>query len=89
MTGTVLYDGGTSFRLTPQMANVAYGPHVGAQSGRRGKLGVAEGAIVQCATSTAAFDVAVKMDGTVKAGTAWIPASLPWRAGRRAVEWWS
>ena len=28
VTGTVLYDGGTLFSRTPQMANVAFGPHV-------------------------------------------------------------
>jgi len=75
--GTVLYDGGDLFSLTKQMASTSFGPHVGLNPADAARLGIAAGAPVKVKNEHGTLALAVKIDARVKAGTAWIPASLP------------
>ncbi len=77
VSGTVLFDGGNLFRLTTQMRDMAFGPQVGLHPADAAKLGVADGAAVKVQNKHGELMLAVKVDEQVKAGTAWVPESLP------------
>ena len=76
VTGTVLYDDGALFRLTPHLHNAAFGAHVALNPEDAERLGLAAGAAVTVSNNYGALQLAVKVDGSVKPGTAWIPESL-------------
>ena len=73
----MLFDGGNLFRLTKQMQEMAAGAAVALNPADVAGLGVAEGDQVTVRNSYGSISVAVKADPTVKAGAAWLPASLP------------
>ncbi|MBX3013422.1 MAG: NADH-quinone oxidoreductase subunit NuoG [Caldilineaceae bacterium] len=77
VSGTVLFDGGDLFQLTQQMHNLAFGAKVGINPADAQKLGVVEGALVKVTNRYGELRLAAKVDGQVKAGTLWIPESLP------------
>ncbi len=75
--GTVLFDGGNLFHLTKQMQGMAAGAAVALNPADVAGLGVTAGDQVTVRNRYGSISVAVKLDPTVKAGAAWIPASLP------------
>jgi predicted molibdopterin-dependent oxidoreductase YjgC len=77
VSGTVLFDGGNLFRLTTQMHNIAFGAQVGLHPADAAKLGVADGGAVKVQNKHGALTLTAKVDEQVKAGTVWIPESLP------------
>ncbi|MBK8050153.1 MAG: molybdopterin-dependent oxidoreductase [Anaerolineales bacterium] len=76
MDGTVLYDGGTLFGLTRQLSNVAFGLHVAVNPADAARLGLEDGTAVKVRNRYGILTLSLKLDATVKAGVAWIPASL-------------
>jgi predicted molibdopterin-dependent oxidoreductase YjgC len=72
-----LYDGGNLFVLTPQMANMAFGPHAALNPLDAERLGLAADDSVQVRNEHGTIRLAVKLEPAVKPGTVWIPASLP------------
>jgi predicted molibdopterin-dependent oxidoreductase YjgC len=77
VAGTVLYDGGSLFRLTKQMANMAAGDTVSLNPADAGQAGVADGSAVVVRSPHGELRLSVKLDPQVQPGTAWIPESLP------------
>lgn len=77
VTGTVLYDGGTLFRLTEQMHASAHAAAVSLSPSDAADLGVEEGDAVTVQSEQGALDLAIAIDAQVQPGTAWIPESLP------------
>jgi len=77
VSGTVLFDGGSLFRLTTEMQNIGFGPQVGLHPTDAKKLGVADGATVKVKNKHGELTMTAKVDSQVKSGTAWIPESLP------------
>ena len=73
----MLYDGGNLFALTTQMHDMAFGATVHLNPDDAASLGVADGDAVTVRSAYGALKLAVKLDATVKPGTAWIPESLP------------
>jgi predicted molibdopterin-dependent oxidoreductase YjgC len=73
--GAVLFDGGNLFHLTKQMQGLAASAAVALNPADVAGLGVAEGDRVTVRNSYGSVSVAVKIDPTVKAGSAWIPES--------------
>ncbi len=76
VTGTVLYDNGTLFHLTTQMRGMAFEPAVGLSVADAERLGVANGVEVKVRNEYGSISLPVRVDDTVKPGTAWIPSSL-------------
>ena len=77
VSGTVLFDGGNLFQLTPQMQNMAFGAKVGINPADAQSLGVVEGAAVKVANRHGELRLTAKVDSQVQQGTIWIPESLP------------
>jgi predicted molibdopterin-dependent oxidoreductase YjgC len=76
VTGTVLYDGGTLFRLTTQMQNMAFGARVGIHPDDAARLNLATGDDVQVSNDAGGLRLAARIDAQVQPGTVWIPESL-------------
>jgi NADH-quinone oxidoreductase chain G len=72
-----LYDGGNLFRLTPQMAGMAFGLHAALHPDDAARLGLEAEDAVQVRNDHGVISLAVKLEPAVKPGTVWIPASLP------------
>ena len=77
VSGTVLYDGGTLFRLTEQMRGMARGATVGLNPADAADIGVEAGAPVRVQSEAGSLELTVAVDEQVQLGTAWIPESLP------------
>jgi NADH-quinone oxidoreductase chain G len=77
VSSPALYDGGNLFALTPQMANMAFGPHAALHPSDAERLGLAAEEPVQVRNEHGTISLAVKLEPAVKPGTVWIPASLP------------
>ena len=77
VSGTVLYDGGTLFRLTEQMRGMARGAAVGLNPADAADIGVETGAPVRVQSDAGSLEMTVAVDEQVQLGTAWIPESLP------------
>ncbi|GIV77136.1 NADH-quinone oxidoreductase subunit NuoG [Litorilinea aerophila] len=77
VTGTVLYDGGTLFRLTTQMQNMAFGPVAGFNPADAERLGIQDGAEVQVGNDHGQLTLKAVRHAQVQPGTVWIPESLP------------
>ena len=77
VTGTVLYDGGTLFRLTGQMRGMAHGATVSINPADAAAIGVEAGAPVTVRSEQGSLALTVAVDAQVQTGTAWIPESLP------------
>ena len=77
MSGTVLYDGGNLFGLTPRMKEMAFGASVHLNPADGAALGVEDGVNVTVRSDYGVIELAVQLDATVKPGAAWIPESLP------------
>jgi len=77
VSGTVLYDGGTLFRLTEQMQGMARGATVGLNPADATGIGVEAGAPVRVQSEVGSLELTVAVDEQVQPGTAWIPESLP------------
>ncbi len=77
VTGTVLYDGGDLFRLTRQMANMAFGATAVLHPADAEKLGVEAGDPVVVSNAHGELTLQVKLDVQVPPGAVWIPESLP------------
>lgn len=75
--GTVLYDAGSLFGMTKQMASMAFGACVGVNPADAAKLALAEGDAVTVKNEHGELDLAVKLMDSIKPGTVWVPASLP------------
>ncbi|MEZ4616337.1 MAG: molybdopterin dinucleotide binding domain-containing protein [Caldilineaceae bacterium] len=77
VSGTVLFDGGNLFQLTSQMHDIAFGAQVGLHPTDATKLGVQDGGMVKVQNKHGELILTAKVDTQVKAGTVWIPESLP------------
>ena len=77
VTGTVLYDGGTLFRLTEQMQGMAHGATVSLNPTDAAAIGVEAGSPVSVQSEQGSLELTVAVDVQVQSGTAWIPESLP------------
>ena len=77
VTGTVLYDGGTLFRLTEQMHGIAHGATVTLNPTDAAAIGVDAGNPVIVQSEQGSLELTVAVDAQVQTGTAWIPESLP------------
>ena len=77
VTGTVLYDGGTLFRLTEQMQGMAHGATVSLNPTDAAAIGVEAGSPVSVQSEQGNLELTVAVDVQVQSGTAWIPESLP------------
>ncbi len=77
VSGTVLYDGGTLFRLTEEMQGMAHGATVGLNPADAADIGVETGAPVRVQSEAGSLELTVAVDEQVQLGTAWIPESLP------------
>ncbi len=77
VSGTVLYDGGTLFRLTEEMQGMAHGATVGLNPADAAEIGVETGAPVRVQSNAGSLELTVAVDEQVQLGTAWIPESLP------------
>lgn len=76
VTGTVLFDGGTLFRLTDRMHGLARGASVSLHPVDAANLGVETGAPVTVQSDQGSLQLTVSVDAQVQEGTAWIPESL-------------
>jgi NADH-quinone oxidoreductase chain G len=74
--GTVLFDGGNLFRLTPQMQNMAFGAQVGVNPADADELGLTEGAPVTIRNDQGELTLRTKLDAQVQPGTFWLPESI-------------
>jgi len=77
VTGTVTYDDGTMFALTEVMHRMRFGAHVGLNPVDIERLNLADGQSVGVSSSQGNLNLQVKVSEQVRAGTAWIPESLP------------
>ena len=77
VTGTVLYDGGTLFRLTEQMQAMAHDASVSLSPADAAAVGVEAGDAVTVRSEQGNLELTVAVDAQVQPGTAWIPESLP------------
>jgi predicted molibdopterin-dependent oxidoreductase YjgC len=77
VTGTVLYDGGTLFRLTEQMHGMAHGATVTLNPTDAAAFGLDAGSPVTVQSEQGNLELTVAVDAQVQTGTAWIPESLP------------
>jgi NADH-quinone oxidoreductase chain G len=77
VTGTVTYDGGNMFRLTPAMRNMAWGPAVGLNPADAAVMGLGADAPVTVRSGHGELTLQVRLSSQVQPGTAWIPESLP------------
>jgi len=77
VSGTVLYDGGTLFRLTEQMQGMAHGATVSLNPADAVDIGVEAGAPVRVLSDVGSLELTVAVDEQVQLGSAWIPESLP------------
>jgi predicted molibdopterin-dependent oxidoreductase YjgC len=76
VTGTVLYDGGTLFRLTEQMHAMAFGPAALIHPDDAARLGIAEGDAIVIRSEQGELALDAKFHRTVQPGTVWVPESL-------------
>jgi predicted molibdopterin-dependent oxidoreductase YjgC len=76
VTGSVTYDDGNLFKLTPHMQNYAFGSHAALNTGDAAKLGIAEGTTVVVANERGSFTLNAKIHESVLPGTVWIPESI-------------
>lgn len=76
VTGTVLYDGGTLFRMTPQMHDMAFGPAALLHPDDAARLDIAEGDAVVIRSRQGELALCAQFHPTVQPGTVWIPESL-------------
>ncbi len=76
VTGTVLYDGGTMFRLTPQMHDMAFGPAALIHPDDAARLEIAEGDVMIVRSPQGELALQAKFHPTVQPGTVWIPEGL-------------
>jgi predicted molibdopterin-dependent oxidoreductase YjgC len=77
VSSPALYDGGNLFRLTPQMAEMAFGAHAALNPLDAQRLGLVAEDAVQVRNEHGVISLSVKLEPAVKPGTVWIPASLP------------
>ncbi len=77
VSGTVLYDGGTLFRLTEEMQGMSRGATVGLNPADAADIGVEAGAPVRVQSEAGSLELTVAVDEQVQLGTVWIPESLP------------
>lgn len=75
--GTVLYDAGTLFAATPQLATIAHGAHLGIHPDDAAKYGVQEGTLMAVRSDSGELLLAARFDNALRPGTIWIPESLP------------
>jgi NADH-quinone oxidoreductase subunit G len=76
VSGTVTYDDGNMFRLTPQMRNMAFGRAAGISPSDAAKLGIEEGTPLVVQNERGQLTLAAKISEQVLPGTLWIPESL-------------
>jgi predicted molibdopterin-dependent oxidoreductase YjgC len=76
VSGTVTYDDGTMFRLTPQMRNYAFGRNAGISPSDAEKFGIEEGMPLVVQSERGELEVNAKISEQVLPGTMWIPESL-------------
>ena len=74
--GTVLYDGGTMFRLTEKMQAMAFGARAGLNPADAERLGIADGTDMVVSNRHGSLALTAKVDDQVQPGTIWIPDSL-------------
>jgi predicted molibdopterin-dependent oxidoreductase YjgC len=77
VTGTVLFDGGTMFWITEELRRMAAAPVVAISPADAAQMNLADGVPVAVISPEGALDLMVAVNEQVKAGTAWIPQSLP------------
>jgi len=76
VTGSLLWDGGTTFSATQEMA------HLASRSARlhpadAAEFGLADGALVEILSSAGAIKLPLNIDDSIKPGTVFVPFSLP------------
>ena len=75
--GTVLYDDGDLFAKTPLMQNMAFGAAVGINPADAAKMGIETGSLLKVSSAQGELILAARVDPSVRAGSVWIPESLP------------
>jgi NADH-quinone oxidoreductase chain G len=77
VTGTVLFDGGTMFWITPELRKIAFDAVVALNPADAAQLAVSAGTPVSVVSPEGALDLKVTVSEQVQPGTVWIPESLP------------
>jgi predicted molibdopterin-dependent oxidoreductase YjgC len=77
VTGTVLFDGGTMFWITPELRKIAFDATVALNPADAAQLALTAGMPVSVVSSEGTLDLTVTVSQQVQPGTVWIPESLP------------
>jgi NADH-quinone oxidoreductase chain G len=77
VTGTVLFDGGTMFWITPELRKIAFDATVTLNPADAEQLALTAGTLVSVVSPEGALDLKVTVSEQVQPGTVWIPESLP------------
>ncbi|MBX2999287.1 MAG: NADH-quinone oxidoreductase subunit NuoG [Caldilineaceae bacterium] len=77
VTGTVLFDGGTMFWITPELRKIAFDAVVALNPSDADQLALSAGTPVSVISPEGALDLTVTISEQIQPGTAWIPESLP------------
>jgi predicted molibdopterin-dependent oxidoreductase YjgC len=76
VSGSVTYDDGNMFRLTPQMRNYAFGRNAGISPSDAAKFGIEEGTPISVQNERGELTLNAKINEQVLPGTIWIPESI-------------
>ena len=76
VSGTVTYDDGNMFRLTPQMRPYAFGRNAGINASDAAKMGIEDGTPLVVQSDRGVLELNAKIHDQVLPGTVWIPESL-------------